>query len=352
MNPRCIDIVRSDCRRSLDRRHFLLEPLRKSTLVVTGGTGFIGSWLAEMVAALNDDHGFGIQLHLLARGTDQFATRMPHIASRGDVRLIKSDVRHMVDFPKDADWVIHAAANPDVRTHASNPMEVLSVIADGTAAVVRMAERLGNLRMLLNLSSGLVCGAQPLDVERLPEAAVGSPSLDASSVYANSKRFAETICAAARSQNRIPIVTARPFSFIGPYQSLATPWAQTNFLADALSGQAIRVLGDGQTVRSYLYGSDAAFWLLRILTGGESGQVFNVGSDQPVTLLQMAQRIAEHFSPSPEIKLNTAARVIGRSRLVPETTYAREKLELSMMLPLEGAIESTVRWHLAAGAKA
>jgi dTDP-glucose 4,6-dehydratase len=143
------------------------------------------------------------------------------------------------------------------------------------------------------------------------------------------------------------VLVARPFSFIGPYQSLDTPWAQTTFLADALRGNAIRVLGDGQVVRSYLYGSDAAYWFLKIMTTGESGDVVNVGSPFGVTLQSLAQSIAKHFNPAPDILFNTSPRRIGNAaNLLPDTTHAQKQYGLSVVTPLEDAVKLTAQWHL------
>ena len=346
MKPECQARIRHDCLQVLNGREIVLDALRESELVVIGGTGFVGTWIAEMVAALNDEHRFDIKLSLISRSTEQFASRLPHLANRTDIRLIKSDVRQLGRFPMDADWVIHAAANPDVRTHASNPLDTASVIVDGTMSVMRMAERLGQLKKLLYLSSGLVSGIQPESVNGVAENAQGAPSPDASFMYPNAKRFAETICSAARAQSRIPVLTARPFSFIGPYQSLDTPWAQTTFLSDALRGHPIRLQGDGQVVRSYLYGSDAAYWFLRILTAGQSGDVVNVGSPVGISLQDLAKEVAKNFEPSPEIIFNTAPRSVGRSyKLLPDTTHAQNEYGLSVFTPLDEAIKLTVQWH-------
>lgn len=342
----CQERTRLDCLRILNGREKALEQLRQSELVVIGGTGFVGTWIAEMVAALNDEYKFGVKLYLISRSTDQFANRLPHLANRADVHLIKSDVRQLGLFPMDADWVIHAAANPDVRTHASNPLDTASVIVEGTMSVMRTAERLSHLRKLLYLSSGLVCGAQPASKNGMAENAQGAPAPEASFIYPNAKRFAETICSAARAQSRVPVLVARPFSFVGPYQSLDTPWAQTTFLSDALRGHSIRVLGDGQVVRSYLYGSDAAYWFLRILTAGQSGDVVNVGSPVGITLQDLAKEVARNFDPSPEIMFNTSPRSAGRSvQLLPDTTHAENEYGLSVFTPLDEAIKLTVQWH-------
>lgn len=347
MKPECEERTRHDCLQVLNGREQALAALRQSELVVIGGTGFVGTWIAEMVAALNDEYQFGIKLSLMSRSTDQFASRLPHLANRLDVQLIKSDVRQLGQFPMNAEWVIHAAANPDVRTHATNPLDTASVIVDGTMSVVRTAERLGRLKKLLYLSSGLVCSSQSASAAGLPENAQGAPAPDASFMYPNAKRFAETICSAARAQSRIPVLVARPFSFIGPYQSLDTPWAQTTFLSDALRGHSIRLLGDGQVVRSYLYGSDAAYWFLKILTAGQSGDVVNVGSPVGVSLQDLAKEVAKNFEPAPEIMFNTAPRSVGRSaQLLPDTTHAQNDYGLSVFTPLEEAIRLTVQWHV------
>lgn len=346
MKQECQERTRHDCMRVLDGRDNALEPLRKSELVVIGGTGFVGTWIAEMVAALNDVYDFGIKLTLISRSTDQFANRLPHLANRSDISLIKSDVRQLGQFPANADWVIHAAANPDVRTHASNPLDTASIIVDGTMSVMRTAERLGRLQKLLYLSSSLVCGAQSVSANGIAENEQSAPAPDASFIYPNAKRFAETLCSAARAQSRIPVLVARPFSFIGPYQSLDTPWAQTTFLSDALRGHQIRVKGDGQVVRSYLYGSDAAYWFLRILTAGEVGDVVNVGSPTGITLQDLAKEVAKNFDPSPEIMFNTAPRSTGRSaKLLPDTTHALNEYGLSVFTPLDESIKLTVQWH-------
>lgn len=350
MKAECQARTRQDCLRILAGREEGLEGLRQSELVVIGGTGFVGSWIAELVATLNDDFQYGIKLSLLSRNTDMFASRIPHLAHRSDVSLLRADVRQLAQFPMRADWVIHAAANPDVRTHVSNPLDTASVVVDGTMTVVRTAERLGQLRSLLYLSSGLVCGPQPASGAGVAENVQGAPAPDACFVYPNAKRFAETICSAARAQSRVPVLVARPFSFIGPYQSLDTPWAQTTFMADALHGRAIRVLGDGQVVRSYLYGSDAAFWLLRILTHGQSGDVVNVGSPVRVTLQELAETVARNFEPSPEILFKTSPRNTGAATpLLPDTTHAQREYGLSVFTPFEEAVRLTAHWHRAQG---
>ncbi|MEZ4814787.1 MAG: NAD-dependent epimerase/dehydratase family protein [Bdellovibrionota bacterium] len=338
--------VRKDCLEILEDHHEELSPLKGKTLVITGGTGFLGTWISEVIATLNDEYSYGTQLTLIARGTDHFKNAKKHLAERKDVHLIKSDVRNLTELPKETDWLVHAASNPDNRFHATNPIETMSAIADGTSAVLRAADRCENIKMFLNVSSGLIYGSLPLEVKAVAETYNGAPvSGSTASAYAAAKRYAETFVAAARTQAQIPCMSVRPFAFLGPYQSLETPWALNNFLHDALAGNPVRVFGDGQSVRSYLYGSDAAFWILKILTHGQSGDCYNVGSAEGVSLEQLARKIASCFDPAPEIRLKTSNTVQQVSSFVPDLSLAIKKHALEVKVSLDSALKKTIQWH-------
>jgi nucleoside-diphosphate-sugar epimerase len=344
---KAIEIVQADCLDVLKNRSDKLSKLRGSTLVVTGGTGFVGTWITELVACLNDHFSFGIQLLLISRRTEEFSKRCPHLSNRKDVSLQSTDVRYLTDLPKSTRWVIHAAGTPDARFHSSHPVETMMSTADGVATVLRAAERCSDFQMLLNVSSGLVYGAQPFDLERIPESYAGSVACgSASSAYADAKRFAETLCAAARSQARIPLLSVRPFAFVGPYQSLDSPWAVNNFIKDAIQGHSIRVLGDGQTLRSYLYASDMAYWLLRILTGGEQGQTYNMGSPEAVSLSVLAEKVSSFFTPAPAVVLRAGhTPTVSRSKFVPDTSKAKQNLGLDVTVSLDAALNKTIQWN-------
>ncbi|EKD55050.1 MAG: RfbB [uncultured bacterium] len=324
-----------------------LSKLKNDVAVITGGTGFIGTWIAGLIAFLNDHYAFNTHVLLLARNFDEFKSSRPHLSNRHDIKFIATDVRYVVELPIETNWLIHTAGTPDNRFHATYPMETMSIIANGTHAILRAVERCSNFKMLLNLSSGLIYGTQPLKHAHMGEHFLGAPKCGTvSSAYAEAKRFAETLCHASRSQARIPVITARPFAFVGPYQSLEMPWAINNFLKDALSGHAIRVLGDGKTIRSYMYASDMAFWLLTILTRGSSGDVYNVGSPEPTTLAKLAQLIASQFDDALEIKLKTSfSNQLQNSRFVPDISYAQNTLQLAMTVDLETAIKRTLNWN-------
>lgn len=339
-------LIQRDCREvAADFR--ALEALRDSRVLVTGGTGFLGAWLAELTACLNDQHGFNTRLILLSSRASAFGERLPHLAQRPDIELMECDARHVVEFPEDVNWVIHAACSPDSRVHVSDPLKTIDVLVNGTSAVLSAAARLPRLRNILYVSSGLVYGTQPQELPGISEEFWGALSPNSvAAVYAEGKRCAETLCAAARNVYRLPIVIARPFTYIGPYQSLDKPWAVNNFLRDALLGGPIRILGDPETVRSFLYASDMAFWLYRMLVKGGDGQCFNVGSAMGVTLHELARKIAEQVPGGSDITLpKLSSKAPAGPRFVPDTARAQNELGLRVSVDLDEAIRRTLAWN-------
>jgi dTDP-glucose 4,6-dehydratase len=348
MNSNC-DLTRRDCDLVVGESINLLNPLKDSCMLITGGTGFMGSWLAEMVSYLNDVHDFRIRLLLLSSRALSFSAKAPHLALRKDIVLVERDIRNLRDLPVDVNWVIHAAANPDSRLHASDPQRTVEVIVNGTSSVLEYATKLPDLRMFLNVSSGNVYGTQPWDLNGIPEGRFGS--LDCSSlnsIYPEAKRMGETLCTIYRNQHRLPIANVRPFAFIGPYQLLDRPWAINNFIRDSLRGGPIRILGDGETVRSYMYPADMAWWILNMLVRGRVGSSYNIGSPHGFTLNQLAEKIAVKFPRPPKILSGLSSdERLKRTKFVPDISLAQKTLGLTLKVDLDTAILRTIQWNKA-----
>jgi dTDP-glucose 4,6-dehydratase len=134
-------------------------------------------------------------------------------------------VRNIFEVPGDVSYVIHAAATPIIES-TFQIARSHETITKGTSAVIDASVRLTSLRKILNISSGQIYGRQG-DVEAISEHYSGSIDCNTiTSVYPEAKRYAETVCCAYWSLFKIPIVTARPFSFIGPYQRRINPGDQ------------------------------------------------------------------------------------------------------------------------------
>ena len=317
--------------------------LRGKRIFITGGTGFIGTWLLESFAYANRKLDLHAQAVLLSRDPEAFRRRSPHLAEDPAISLVRGDVRDFVYPPGEFAFILHAATDASAWLTANHPETMLSTIVRGTEHVLAFAGQAAT-RKLLMLSSGAVYGTQPLNLDQLDEDYTGAPSpTHRGSVYGEGKRFAELLCALSEV-SELGIKIARCFSFIGPYLPLDTHFAAGNFLADTLARRPIAIQGDGLSVRSYLYASDLVVWLWTILFLGQPLRPYNVGSESGVTVRELAETTAAISGLDLEVKvlgLNRSA----STRYLPSTARARQELGLTQTVGLEDALQRTLHWH-------
>lgn len=340
------EAIRHDCLLSLKRQPDLSVRLGEQRIAIVGGTGFVGSWIAEVVAALNDVLGGRIRLDLIGRSAAAWAIAHPHLAQRKEFHVQAEDVRAAFELSRDTTMVIFAAGVADPRVHASDPFRVHETALHGISHTLAASARLERLHRFVNISSGLVLGGAMQD-HALTEGDIGALDFTrVHNVYAETRRAAENLVSIYASQYRIPVSTARAFTFLGPYQPLDAPWAANNFIRDAILGNDIRLHGDGTTRRSYLYGSDVACWLLRILIDGQDGEVYNLGGARPVSHTQAAEMVAASTIPEPRLVYKSQPATTGRSHdFFPDISKLQSKFGLQQAFEVEDAIERAMHWH-------
>lgn len=338
--------IRQDCLASLQLQPGLAQRMTEHRVAVIGGTGFIGTWLAETVAAMNDEQGSRVRVDLLGRSAASWSNAHLHLSGRSDVRVHAVDVRSSFELPRDTTLVLYAAGVADPRVHASDPFRVHETALHGLSHALAASARLELLQRFVNISSGLVAGI-PASEQGLRENELGPLDFTrVHNVYAESRRAGENLVSLYASQYRIPVSTARAFTFLGPYQPLDAPWAANNFLRDALSGNDIRIHGDGTTRRSYLYGSDAAAWLLKMLIDGQDGDVYNLGGAQPTSHADVARLVADNTAPTPQLAYKSQPVPGGRRHdFFPDLSHVSTALGLRQAVDIGAAIQRAMLWH-------
>jgi nucleoside-diphosphate-sugar epimerase len=139
---------------------------------------------------------------------------------------------------------------------------------------------------------------------------------------------------------------ARCWAFCGPHLPLDAHFAIGNFIGDVLRGKSILIQGDGTPRRSYLYGADLAIWLWTMLFRAPSLTPINVGSDEDVTILELAQKVAEVLNPDAAIHVAAVPSPgSAPSRYVPSINRAKELLGLKQTVNLEESIRRTAAWY-------
>ena len=322
----------------VDATRPLWEGLRDGRVLITGGTGFFGSWMVETFAQANARLRLGARAVVLARHASSLRNRSRHLAENPAIDLFDADVRG-ARWPEGSfSHIVHGATAASAQLNDQQPLEMAAVIVDGTRRVLELAMRSGAPRFLFT-SSGAVYGPQG-DCARLRENHAGGPDpLNPRNAYAEAKRLAELWCVAT-----LPTVVARAFAFVGPGLPLEAHFAIGNFIGDGLAGRRITVRSDGTSVRSYLYATDLAIWLWTLLFRGAAGRAYNVGSEEAVSIRELATLVGAQFSLPVEI-LKTPVPGTRPDRYVPSTLRAREELGLAQRVSLVEAIQRTARWH-------
>jgi dTDP-glucose 4,6-dehydratase len=215
---------------------------------------------------------------------------------------------------------------------------------DGTRHVLDLAVASGAHRFLLT-SSGGAYGPAPPGMARIPEDHLGmADPLAPGNAYSVAKRAAEHLCALYRDAHGLDIVIARCFSFVGQDLPLDVHFAIGNFIRDALHRQEITVAGDGAPVRSYMDQRDLARWLLTLLTQGRAGEAYNVGSDIPISIGELAHRVRDVLAPGKPVRIQgTPQQRQWRNTYVPDIDKARSELSLHLQFDLNSSLRGFLR---------
>ncbi|MDA9281294.1 NAD(P)-dependent oxidoreductase [Pseudomonadales bacterium] len=338
------NFIGEDCLKSLELNAEFVPQIRGQRLAVIGGTGFIGSWIAELVTLINDKYAGNIRLDLIGRSANSWQKKHPHL-QRDDITVRELDVRSPFALADDTTLVIYAAAIADPRVHSSDPYQVYQTNVNGIDHALNAATRLPMIHQFVNVSSGLAVSGPKS--ESISERSIGVLDFTRiQNIYAETRRSAEAVACIYASQYRMPVVTTRAFTFIGPYQSIDAPWALNNFIRDALYGHDIRILGDGSTRRSYLYGSDAAVWLLKIAVSGQHGEVYNIGGESPISHADVANEVASLCDHKPRIVFTESSTASSRTYdFFPDVSFGRQALGLRQAFSTKQAIQRAMQWH-------
>lgn len=324
----------------------LWEELRGCRIFITGGTGFVGTWLIEAFVAANAAYRLGARVTVLTRNAAAFRARSPHLTEAPGVELIAGSVTDFA-FP-DAPFshAIHAATERFFPATIDRPLGILADDAIATHRVLDFCRATG-IRKLLFTSSGAVYGPPPIDRLQLLESDASAPdTTDIRSIYGQSKRHSECSCVLYGSTVGFEVKIARLFAFVGPHLPLDAGYAVGNFLRDVIAGRPVRISGDGSPLRSYLYAADLAIWLWHILLRGAPSRAYNVGSPHALSIRDLARTVvAATMSNVPVEVASEPVPGAVAARYVPSTDRARDELALHTWIDLPQAVRRTFDWH-------
>jgi dTDP-glucose 4,6-dehydratase len=305
----------------------------KLRAVVTGGAGFLGSHLCDLLI----EKGWEVLcMDNLVTGSD---TNVSHLLSHPRFRFVRQDVTRYIEVPGPVDAVLHFASPASPPDYLKLPIQTLKVGALGTHNALGLALAKKAKFMLASTSE---CYGDP-EVSPQPETYWGRVNpIGPRGVYDEAKRFAEALTMAYHRSHGLDTRIVRIFNTYGPRMRLNDGRALPNFLYQALSGEPITVYGDGKQTRSFCYVSDLLDGIYRLLESEEHEPV-NIGNPHEITILEFAERVRSLVGATAPIVFRPLPQDDPKQRC-PDITKARRILHWEPKVSLEEGLKLTYEY--------
>jgi len=302
--------------------------------VVTGGAGFLGSHLCDLLRARGWD----------VVAVDNFITgnrdNVAHLADDPGFTLVEHDVSVALPVDGAVDAVLHLASPASPPEYLAHPIATLEVGSSGTRNALDLARAEG-ARFLLASTSEIY--GDPL-VHPQPESYFGNVnSVGPRSVYDEAKRYAEAITMAYHREFGVDTKIVRIFNTYGPRLGAADGRVVSNFLAQAIRGEALTVYGDGKQTRSFCFVSDEIDGLLALLESDHVGPM-NIGNPDEFTMLELAELVLEVTGADSELVFESIPIDDPRQRR-PDISLAERVLGWHPSVDLREGLARTHDWY-------
>ncbi|TMF12365.1 MAG: SDR family oxidoreductase [Chloroflexi bacterium] len=301
--------------------------------VVTGGAGFLGSHLCERLLA---DGWQVVCVDNLVTGT---AANIAQLRQHKSFESMQHNVSEPLYLEDTVDAVLHFASPASPTDYADHPIATLKVGTLGTHNMLGLARAKGATFFLASTSE--VYGDPTVHPQ--PETYWGNVSpIGPRAVYDEAKRAAEAFTMAYHRTHGMKTRIVRIFNTFGPRMRIDDGRAVPNFLTQALQNQPLTVYGDGSQTRSLCYVDDLIEGIVRLL-GTEYAEPVNLGTDDEVTMLQLATRIRDLSGSSSEIVFKPLPEDDPRQRR-PDLTRARKLLNWQPRTSLDAGLTKTIAY--------
>ena len=292
--------------------------------LITGGAGFVGSHLAEVL--LGDGHRVHVVDDVSTGSLRNIAPLEKHPEFHCDIGSV-TDVPLMADLVDGADVIFHLAAVVGVKLAVERPVETMETNLNGTGVLLKLAGR--ESKKVLIASTSEVYGDGPGRPLREDAPVLLYPTVKSRWSYAWSKAIDESLAMAHWTERRLPVVVARLFNTVGPRQTGRYGMVIPRFVQQALAGEPLTIYGDGAQSRCFAYVGDVARGLADLAVCPEAvGQIFNIGNDREVTINDLAERVIRITGSASSVTYLPYDQVYGEGfedmrRRVPDLTKIR-----------------------------
>ena len=265
--------------------------------LITGGSGFIGSHLAEELLRRGD------QVYVIDNLSTGRLENVEHLMSSPRFNIAVETILNetvMDRLVSECDIIYHLAAAVGVELIVSKPVEVIQTNILGTEMVLKLANRY--LKKVLIPSTSEIYGkSEKIPFKEIDDRVLGPTTKNRWS-YSSTKAIDEFLALAYHKENNLDVVIVRLFNTVGPRQTGRYGMVIPRLIVQALKGEPLTVYGTGKQVRCFGYVTDVVDAIISLSHNNEAvGQIFNVGNDQPISIFDLAKKIKEKTGSESEI---------------------------------------------------
>ena len=340
-------IIEGDIKTIVDSLKAFDKKIKGKTFLVTGGAGFLGSWVCDVL------HSFDANVICVDNLISGSKTNIQHLIGEKNFRFIEQDVCDNLKLKKNIDYIIHMACIASPPQYQKFPIETLNSNIIGTMKMLELARK-KKIKAFLFSSTSEVYGNPPSEKIPTSENYPGYTfSYGPRSMYDEGKRAAEAYLYAHFSQFKTPSIRiARIFNTFGPRLDVKLPSAygrvMVKFIHQALSNQPITIYGDGNQTRSFCYITDQIEGLLKfLLTGGIDFEIVNIGNDEETKIFDLANKIKPITNSNSKINCHSPPEFDITNdplRRCPNINKAKILLNFHPNVNLEEGLKRTVEW--------
>ena len=325
------------------------KALEGKTLYISGGAGFLGSFIVGAVHILNKSF---LRKPCKVISVDNYITapQKSFLADIKDknIKLVRADVTKKFKIKGPVDYIIHAAGIASPTFYRKYPLETIAAAVFGSKNLLELA-RQKNTKSFLFFSSSEIYGDPDSEFIPTPETYRGNVSCTGPrACYDESKRLSETLCLDYHRVYATPVKIVRPFNVYGPGMRTDDPRVIPTFIYRGLRGESLPVYGSGSQTRTFCYVSDATIGFLKILLSGKNGEVYNVGSEEKEISMASLARVTTSI-----LGVKSTVRLIGYptsyptdepKRRCPDLTKIKKELGFQPRVDVESGIARTALW--------
>ena len=302
-------------------------------IVITGGSGFVGSYLCEKL--INDGHKIIVIDNLLTGSTEN----INDLLDNENFLFIEQDVQDHIEIEDKVDYVLHFASAASPKAYTEHPVNTLKAGSVGTINTLGLAKKHSAEYLLASTSE--VYGDPLISPQNEEYWGNVNPNGERS-MYDEAKRFAEAAVATYSRSYGLKTKIVRIFNTYGPRMQLNDGRVVTNFIVQALRNENITIYGDGTQTRSFSYVEDTVAGIISLMNSTEY-DVFNIGNPNEMTVGQLAEKIIKLTDSTSEIKYLELPNDDPKQRK-PDITKAKTKLNWEPKVNLDEGLSKTIKW--------